>query len=109
MPDKVFCRLKHNTFGLHPNQSTRDVHLKDFMPALRNFIKRIGLLEESICSKCCQIVKPGIDGSTLQAEQMKHRCGEFSLNTITRGVSSPDRATYSKRAELGLAGELVLL
>ena len=55
------------------------------MPALRDFIKRLGPLEESICSKCCQIVRPGPDGYTLEAAQNDHRCGDFSLNTVKRG------------------------
>lgn len=58
------------------------------MPALRAFIKRLGTLEESICSKCCQIIRPGSQGSTLQAAQNEHRCGGFSLNTVKRGQFS---------------------
>ena len=52
------------------------------MPALAKFIRRKGAFEESICSNCCQVVglSPGITDL-----QMAHRCGEFSLNTVTRG------------------------
>ena len=55
------------------------------MPALRDFIRRLGPLEESICSKCCQIIRPGFDGSTLETAQNEHKCGGFSLNTVKRG------------------------
>jgi hypothetical protein len=58
------------------------------MPALRDFIKRLGPLEESICSKCCQIIRPDAAASTLEAAQMQHSCGEFSLNTVKRGEFS---------------------
>ena len=61
------------------------------MPALRYFIKRLGPLEESICSKCCQIIRPGLDGSTLQDAQNDHRCVEFSLNTVKRGEFSQNQ------------------
>ena len=58
------------------------------MPALRDFIKRLGPLEESICSRCCQIIRPHHDGSSLEAAQSEHHCGEFSLNTVKRGEFS---------------------
>jgi hypothetical protein len=58
------------------------------MPALRDFIKRKGVLEESICSKCCQIVKP-IQGSlTLLEAERRHTCNGFSLNTVERGTGN---------------------
>ena len=58
------------------------------MPALRNFIKRLGPLEESICSRCCQIIRPvSQGGATLQSAQEEHRCAGFSLNTFKRGDS----------------------
>lgn len=61
------------------------------MPALRDFIKRLGPLEESICSQCRQIVRPGLHGSTLEDAQKDHRCGDFSLNTVKRGTFSQDQ------------------
>jgi hypothetical protein len=54
------------------------------MPALRNFIPRLGPKPESICSNCCQVVRPSPDAPTLEQVQSLHRCGEFSLNTTTR-------------------------
>lgn len=54
------------------------------MPALKSFIPRLGSKQESICSTCCQVVRPDSTASTLQQAQVQHRCGEFSLNTITR-------------------------
>ena len=54
------------------------------MPALKDFIPRLGSAEESICSNCCQVVRTGPGASTLQQAQAIHRCGEFSLNTTTR-------------------------
>jgi hypothetical protein len=54
------------------------------MPALRDFIPRLGPQQESICSNCCQIVRPSPSAPTLQMAQQTHRCGEFSLNTVTR-------------------------
>ena len=55
------------------------------MPALRDFIQRLGPLEESICSKCCQIIRPDVGNTTLREAQNEHRCGEFSLSTAKRG------------------------
>lgn len=54
------------------------------MPALRDFIPRLGAQPESICSNCCQIVRPNPNAPTLQQAQSQHRCGAFSLNTNTR-------------------------
>lgn len=54
------------------------------MPALKTFILRLGAQTESICSTCCQIVRPTADAPTLALAQAQHRCGEFSLNTSTR-------------------------
>jgi hypothetical protein len=54
------------------------------MPALRDFIPRLGLKPESICSNCCQIVRPSPQAPTLAQAQAIHRCGEFSLNTVMR-------------------------
>ncbi len=54
------------------------------MPALKDFIPRLGSKIESICSTCCQIIRPTADAPTLEAAQACHRCGEFSLNTVTR-------------------------
>lgn len=54
------------------------------MPALKEFIPRLGSKQESICSTCCQIVRPNSLAPTLEEAQAKHRCGEFSLNTVTR-------------------------
>ncbi len=54
------------------------------MPALKDFIPRLGSQPESICSSCCQIVRPSPQAPTLEMAQDQHRCGEFSLNTIIR-------------------------
>ncbi len=54
------------------------------MPALRDFIPRLGTPLESICSTCCQVVRVTSTATTLVQAQAQHRCGEFSLNTITR-------------------------
>ena len=54
------------------------------MPALRDFITRLGTKTESICSNCCQVVRPSATSPTLAQAQANHRCGEFSLNTATR-------------------------
>ena len=54
------------------------------MPALKEFIPRLGSKEESICSTCCQIVRPDANAPTLEKAQEQHRCREFSLNTVTR-------------------------
>ncbi len=54
------------------------------MPALRDFIPRLGTPDESICSNCCQVVRTSSNASTLAQAQAQHRCGEFSLNTNTR-------------------------
>ena len=62
------------------------------MPALRDFIKRKGMLEESICSRCCQIVRPGSAAPSLKSAEEAHFCGSFSLNTVERGGVRP-RAT----------------
>ncbi|ADW71481.1 hypothetical protein [Granulicella tundricola] len=55
------------------------------MPVLRDFIKRLGSLEESICSKCCQVVRTSDEAPTLLKAQAQHVCSEFSLNTVQRG------------------------
>ena len=55
------------------------------MPKLHDFIRRLGPLEESICSKCCQIIRRTSATSTLQMAQNQHRCGDFSLNQVRRG------------------------
>ena len=54
------------------------------MPALRDFIPRLGSHPESICSTCCQVVRPTPQAPTLAQAQAQHRCGEFSLNTTMR-------------------------
>ena len=54
------------------------------MPALRDFIPRLGTTTESICSNCCQVVRVTSTVTTLAMAQAMHRCGEFSLNTVTR-------------------------
>ena len=54
------------------------------MPALKDFIPRLGSQQESICSQCCQVVRPSPNAQTLAQAQAQHRCGEFSLNTNTR-------------------------
>ena len=54
------------------------------MPALKDFIPRLGSQQESICSNCCQIVRPSISAPTLAQAQSQHRCGDFSLNTVMR-------------------------
>jgi hypothetical protein len=54
------------------------------MPALRDFIPRLGTPNESICSNCCQVVRTTATATTLAMAQALHRCGEFSLNTVTR-------------------------
>lgn len=54
------------------------------MPALRDFIPRLGAQVESICSNCCQVIRPSVGSPTLAEAQATHRCGEFSLNTTTR-------------------------
>jgi hypothetical protein len=54
------------------------------MPALRDFIPRLGSQVESICSNCCQVVRASAETPTLEQAQATHRCGEFSLNTNTR-------------------------
>jgi hypothetical protein len=54
------------------------------MPALKAFIPRLGSQSESICSTCCQIVRPSDSAPTLDQAQAQHRCGEFSLNTTMR-------------------------
>ena len=54
------------------------------MPALKEFIPRLGAQAESICSTCCQIVRPSTTAPTLAQAQAQHRCGEFSLNTSIR-------------------------
>ncbi len=55
------------------------------MAALRDFIPRLGSSQESICSNCCQVVRTSPTATTLAIAQAQHRCGEFSLNTATRG------------------------
>lgn len=54
------------------------------MPALRDFIQRLGSPTESICSTCCQVIRPTPTAPSLEKAQQEHRCGEFSLNTTTR-------------------------
>lgn len=54
------------------------------MPALREFIQRLGPQQESICSSCCQVIRPTSTAPSLEKAQQEHRCGEFSLNTTTR-------------------------
>lgn len=54
------------------------------MPALKDFIPRLGSQPESICSACCQIIRPTSDAPTLAQAQSMHQCGNFSLNTTTR-------------------------
>jgi hypothetical protein len=54
------------------------------MPALRDFIPRLGTPQESICSTCCQVIRPTATASTLAEAQSQHRCGELSLNTAIR-------------------------
>ena len=56
----------------------------DPMPALKDFIPRLGSQAESICSSCCQVVRPSETAPTLEQAQAQHRCGEFSLNTTMR-------------------------
>ncbi len=54
------------------------------MPALKDFIPRLGSQTESICSSCCQVIRTTPSTPTLQQAQATHRCGEFSLNTTMR-------------------------
>ncbi len=54
------------------------------MPALKDFIPRLGSQNESICSTCCQIIRPTSTAPTLAQAQSCHRCAEFSLNTVMR-------------------------
>lgn len=54
------------------------------MPALKDFIPRLGAQQESICSTCCQVIRPTPSAPTLEQAQAQHRCGEFSLNTVMR-------------------------
>ena len=54
------------------------------MPALKDFIPRLGTPSESICSNCCQIVRISDHAPTLAQAQREHRCGDFSLNTTIR-------------------------
>lgn len=54
------------------------------MPALKDFIPRLGSQPESICSSCCQIIRPTVLAPTLALAQQMHRCADFSLNTTTR-------------------------
>jgi hypothetical protein len=54
------------------------------MPALRDFIPRLGPNVESICSSCCQVIRPTQTAPTLDQAQSQHRCGAFSLNTVVR-------------------------
>lgn len=54
------------------------------MPALRDFIQRLGSQHESICSICCQVVRATASAPSLEKAQKEHRCGDFSLNTTTR-------------------------
>ena len=54
------------------------------MPALKDFIPRLGPQPESICSSCCQIIRPSVTAPTLQQAETDHRCGSFSLNTTIR-------------------------
>ena len=54
------------------------------MPALKEFIPRLNSQDESICSTCCQIIRPSASAPTLAQAQACHRCGEFSLNTNMR-------------------------
>ncbi len=55
------------------------------MAAVRDFIKRLGALEESLCSKCCQIIRPHSSTSTLEMAQEQHQCEEVSPNQVKRG------------------------
>ena len=54
------------------------------MPALKDFIPRLGTKAESICSNCCQVIRTSASAPTLLIAQTQHSCGEFSLNTTTR-------------------------
>ncbi|ADW67854.1 hypothetical protein [Granulicella tundricola] len=54
------------------------------MPALKEFIPRLGAQTESICSTCCQVIRPNPSAPTLEQAQAQHHCGEFSLNTTQR-------------------------
>ena len=54
------------------------------MPALPSFVPRLGTRSESICSSCCQVIRPTLAAPTLAQAQTQHRCGEFSLNTNMR-------------------------
>jgi len=54
------------------------------MPALKDFIPRLGTPTESICSSCCQVVRVSPSAPTLAEAQAQHRCVVFSLNTVTR-------------------------
>ena len=54
------------------------------MPALKDFIPRLGTQNESICSSCCQVIRPTAESPTLEAAQQNHRCSDFSLNTTIR-------------------------
>jgi hypothetical protein len=54
------------------------------MPPLRDFIPKLGKEKESICSQCCQVIRPSPEAPTLTEAQALHRCQEFSLNTVLR-------------------------
>jgi hypothetical protein len=54
------------------------------MPALKDFIPRLGNPTESICSTCCQVIRTTATAPTLILAQSQHRCGDLSLNTTTR-------------------------
>jgi len=50
----------------------------------RQFIPKLGPAKESMCSLCCQTIRPTKDAPTLKEAETSHRCEAMNLNTFRR-------------------------
>jgi len=50
----------------------------------RQFIPKLDSAQESICSLCCQTVRPTKDAPTLKEAEAAHLCEAMNLNTFQR-------------------------
>ncbi len=50
----------------------------------RPFIPKLGTAKESMCSRCCQTIRPTKAAPTLKEAEAAHRCEAMNLNTFRR-------------------------
>ncbi len=50
----------------------------------KQFIPKLGLAKESMCSLCCQTIRPTQEAPTLKEAEAAHHCEAMNLNTFHR-------------------------